>query len=53
MSEAMMDSITLLVIGRRVIGLKLQGSVFAPFCAGQQCLLISKQMPDDLEQMRG
>ena len=31
MSEAMMDSITLLMIGRRLIGLKLQGSVFAPF----------------------
>ena len=30
-SEAMMDSITLLVIGRRLIGLLLQGSVFAPF----------------------
>ena len=31
MSEAMMDSITLLMIGRRLIGLSLQGSVFAPF----------------------
>ena len=31
MSEAMMDSITLLMIGRRLIGLQLQGSVFAPF----------------------
>ena len=31
MSEAMMDSITLLMIERRLIGLKLQGSVFAPF----------------------
>ena len=35
MSEAMMDSITLLMIGRRLIGLQLQGSVFAPFYAGQ------------------
>ena len=33
MSEAMMDSITLLMIGRRLIGLSLQGSVFAPFYA--------------------
>ena len=30
MSEAIMDSITLLMIGRRLIGLLLQGSVFAP-----------------------
>ena len=30
MSEAMMDSITLLMIWRRLIGLELQGSVFAP-----------------------
>ena len=31
MSEVMMDSIILLMIGRRLIGLSLQGSVFAPF----------------------
>ena len=31
MSEAMMDSTTLLMIGRRLIGLSLQESVFAPF----------------------
>ena len=31
MSEAIMDYITLLMIGRRLIGLQLQGSVFAPF----------------------
>ena len=31
MPEVMMDSITLLMIGRRLIGLSLQGSVFAPF----------------------
>ena len=31
MSEAMMDSITLLMIGRRLIGLLLQGSDLAPF----------------------
>ena len=53
MSEAMMDSITLLMIGRRLIGLYLQGSVFAPFYAEQECLLISKQMADDHEQIRG
>ena len=53
MSEAMMDSITLLMIGRRLIGLELQGSVFAPFYAGQFCLLIFKQMANDREQMRG
>ena len=53
MSEAMMDSITLLMIGRRLIGLSLQGSVFAPFYAGRSCLLISKQIADDLEQVRG
>ena len=29
--EQMMDSITLLMIGRRLIGLELQGSVLAPF----------------------
>ena len=52
MSEAMMDSITVLMIGRRLIGLELQGSVFAPFCAGKRFLLISKQMLDDLEEMR-
>ena len=53
MSEALMDSITLLIIVRMLIGLQLQGSVFAPFYAGQLCLLISKQMADDLQQMRG
>ena len=31
MSEAMMDSITLRMVGRRLIGLQLQGSVVAPF----------------------
>ena len=31
MSEAMMDSTTSLMIGRRLIGLLLQGFVFAPF----------------------
>ena len=31
MSEAMMDSITLLMIGRGLTGLSLQGYVFAPF----------------------
>ena len=31
MVEAMMDSITLLTIRRRLIGLELQGSAFAPF----------------------
>ena len=30
-SEAMMDSITLLMIGKRLIGLYLQGSALAPF----------------------
>ena len=53
MFEAMVNSITLLMIGRRLIDLQLQGSVFAPFYAGQWCLLLSKQMADDLEQMRG
>ena len=31
MSEVMTDSITLLMFGRRLIGLELQESVFAPF----------------------
>ena len=31
MSEALMDSITLLMIGISLIGLLLQGSVFVPF----------------------
>ena len=31
MSEVMMDSMILLIIGSRLIGLELQGSVFAPF----------------------
>ena len=30
-STAMMDSITLMMIGSKLIGLKLRGSVFAPF----------------------
>ena len=51
MSEAMMDSITLL-IERRLIGLSLQESAFAPFYA-ERCFLISKQTAEDLEQMRG
>ena len=33
--EATMDSITLLMIGRRLIGLQLQRSIFAPFYAEQ------------------
>ena len=53
MSEAMMDSITLLMIGRKLIGLSLQGSVLHHFYAERQCELISKQMADDLVQMRG
>ena len=53
MSEAMMDSLTLLMIGSRLIGLSLQGSVFAPFYAEWLCLLISHDMADDLEQNRG
>ena len=31
MSEAIVDSITFLMMGRKLIGRSLQGSVFAPF----------------------
>ena len=53
MSEVMMDSITLLMIGRRLIGLSLQGSLLAPSLCRAVMFVISKLIADDLEQMRG
>ena len=52
MSEAMMDSITLLMIERRLIGL-VAGICFCTFLCRAVMFAISKQMADDLEQMRG
>ena len=53
MLEVMMDSMILLMIGSRLIGLSLQGSVFSPFYAERYCLLISKQMTDNVHKMKG
>ena len=43
-STAMMDSMTLLMIGSKLIGLKWRGSVFAPFYVVQWCWWFSKQI---------
>ena len=47
---SVMSSMTLLMIGRRLIGLSLQGSVFAPFLCRTVMFADFQQMADDLEQ---